>query len=93
MMADIDHQAQMVPVTEQDLRWAAVVTRDRTADDRFVYSVATTGVFCRPSCPSRLARPEHVRFHPTCAGAEQAGYRPCRRCRPTIALTDRQVGP
>lgn len=90
MMAESDDQAVMAG---QDLRWVAVVARDRAADARFVYSVATTGVFCRPSCPSRLAKREHVRFHPTCAEAEQAGFRPCRRCRPTGPLSDREGGP
>jgi AraC family transcriptional regulator of adaptative response/methylated-DNA-[protein]-cysteine methyltransferase len=63
-------------------RWAAVVRRDARADGHFVYSVRTTGVYCRPSCPSRPARREHVGFHDTEADAERAGFRPCRRCRP-----------
>ena len=63
-------------------RWAAVIGRDRTADGHFFYSVSTTGVYCRPSCASRRARREHVRFHLTCADAERAGFRPCKRCRP-----------
>jgi hypothetical protein len=44
-------------------RWAAVIRRDRNADGRFYYSVRTTGVYCRPSCASRLARRENVHFH------------------------------
>ncbi len=63
-------------------RWAAVVARDPTADGTFVFSVASTGVYCRPSCPSRRAKRENVSFHATCAEAEAAGFRPCRRCRP-----------
>ena len=63
-------------------RWAAVVARDRHADGHFVYSVRTTGVYCRPSCASRCARREHVRFHLTSVDAERAGFRPCKRCRP-----------
>jgi AraC family transcriptional regulator, regulatory protein of adaptative response / methylated-DNA-[protein]-cysteine methyltransferase len=63
-------------------RWAAVVRRDRNADGRFYYSVRTTGVYCRPACAARRARRENVRFHSTPAQAEQAGFRPCRRCRP-----------
>ena len=62
--------------------WAAVVARDRAADGRFFYAVATTGVYCRPSCPSRRARRAHVRFYQTTAEAERAGFRPCKRCRP-----------
>ena len=65
-----------------DERWAAVVNRDRTADDAFFYSVATTGVYCRPGCPSRRPRREHVCFHASSEDAERAGFRPCRRCRP-----------
>lgn len=68
--------------TSSDPRWAAVVARDATADGRFFYSVKTTGVYCRPSCGARRPRPEHVAFHATAADAEQAGFRPCRRCRP-----------
>jgi AraC family transcriptional regulator of adaptative response/methylated-DNA-[protein]-cysteine methyltransferase len=64
-------------------RWAAVLRRDPTADDRFVYAVRTTGVYCRPSCPARRARRENVRFHRTTPEAEAAGFRPCRRCRPS----------
>jgi AraC family transcriptional regulator of adaptative response/methylated-DNA-[protein]-cysteine methyltransferase len=68
--------------TERDPRWSAVVARDAAADGSFHYSVRTTGVYCRPSCAARLARPEHVRFHETTADAEAAGFRPCKRCRP-----------
>lgn len=68
--------------TLHDPRWAAVVARDSAADGTFFYSVATTGVYCRPSCAARLARPENVRFHATRADAERAGFRPCKRCRP-----------
>lgn len=68
--------------TSSDPRWAAVATRDPAADGDFVYSVSTTGVYCRPSCPSRRAKPEHVAFHATPAEAERAGFRACKRCQP-----------
>jgi AraC family transcriptional regulator of adaptative response/methylated-DNA-[protein]-cysteine methyltransferase len=68
--------------TENDPRWAAVVTRDRRADGVFYYSVDTTGVYCRPSCGSRRANPKNVRFHRTTTDATRAGFRPCRRCKP-----------
>jgi AraC family transcriptional regulator of adaptative response/methylated-DNA-[protein]-cysteine methyltransferase len=71
-------------------QWAAVMRRDARADGQFFYSVSTTGVYCRPSCPSRQARREHVRFHPSIADAEQAGFRPCRRCRPNQPARTRQ---
>ncbi len=68
--------------TRTDPRWAAVVARDRGADGDFFYSVRSTGVYCRPSCGARTARPENVTFHATAADAERAGFRPCKRCRP-----------
>jgi len=69
-------------------RWAAVVRRDPVADGVFYYSVRTTGVYCRPSCPARLARRENVRFHATGAEAQAAGFRPCKRCRPNGQALD-----
>jgi len=75
-------------ITEHDPRWAAVVARDPEAD--FYYSVKTTGVYCRPSCAARLARPENVRFYLTREDAEQAGFRPCKRCKPDQALPAEQ---
>src|SRR5436305_843620 len=68
--------------TEDDPRWATLVARERPTDVSFYYSVRTTGVYCRPSCTSRLPNPKNVRFHQTAADAERAGFRPCKRCRP-----------
>jgi len=68
--------------TLRDPRWADIVARDLAADGKFVYSVRTTGVYCRPTCPSRLAKPENVAFYATPAQAEHAGFRPCKRCKP-----------
>jgi AraC family transcriptional regulator of adaptative response/methylated-DNA-[protein]-cysteine methyltransferase len=65
-----------------EARWQAVTRRDASADGRFVYAVATTGVYCRPSCPARRARRENVSFYLTPAEAGAAGFRPCKRCRP-----------
>jgi AraC family transcriptional regulator of adaptative response/methylated-DNA-[protein]-cysteine methyltransferase len=77
---------------DDDARWSAVRRRDRAADGAFVYAVRTTGVYCRPSCASRQARRENVTFHATCADAERAGFRPCKRCRPNEAsLAERQA--
>ena len=73
---------KVAAATVNDPRWTAVVARDHAADGTFFYSVKTTGVYCRPSCAARLARPENVRFHATCADAERAGFRPCKRCKP-----------
>lgn len=63
--------------------WRAVQRRDSAYDGRFVYAVRSTGVFCKPSCPSRRALRANVRFFSTTASAEHAGFRACRRCRPT----------
>lgn len=65
-----------------DPRWSRVLARDRSADGAFWYSVATTGVYCRPSCPSRAANPKNVQLHDTLADAKATGFRPCRRCHP-----------
>jgi AraC family transcriptional regulator, regulatory protein of adaptative response / methylated-DNA-[protein]-cysteine methyltransferase len=70
---------------DPDTCWSAVVDRDPNADGRFVYAVRTTGVFCRPSCPSRSKRRENVVFFADNAAAEVAGFRPCKRCRPDRA--------
>jgi AraC family transcriptional regulator of adaptative response/methylated-DNA-[protein]-cysteine methyltransferase len=69
----------------EDPRWQALRSRDRAADGTFVYAVKTTGVFCRPSCPARPAKPANVRFFATGAEAEAEGYRACLRCRPLAA--------
>lgn len=65
-----------------DPRWARIVARDKTADGHLWYSVLTTGVYCRPSCPSRLASPRNVQLHDTLESARATGCRPCRRCNP-----------
>src|SRR6266850_1579358 len=72
--------------------WQAVVRRDRSADDVFVYSVKTTGVYCRPSCAARLAKRENVRFHRAARDAERAGFRACKRCRPNEPSRGEQYG-
>ena len=74
--------AQLAATAENDPRWPSVVARDPRADGTFYYSVTTTGVYCRPACAARLARPENVRFHTTREDAEKAGFRPCKRCKP-----------
>ncbi|HET9836056.1 MAG TPA: methylated-DNA--[protein]-cysteine S-methyltransferase [Rhodanobacteraceae bacterium] len=68
--------------TLEDARWPRVLARDASADGEFFYSVSTSGVYCRPSCPSRGAKPEHVAFHSTAEEARRAGFRPCKRCNP-----------
>ena len=70
--------------TEAD-RWAAVLAKDSQADGAFVYSVRTTGVYCRPNCAARPARRENVAFHDSIEAAQAAGFRPCKRCKPDQA--------
>src|SRR5262245_60705429 len=70
------------PLLDDGTCWRALQRRDRAADGTFVYSVRTTGVYCRPSCAARLPLRRNVAFHKTCADAERAGFRPCKRCRP-----------
>ncbi len=65
-----------------DARWKAVASRDPDADNKFVYSVKTTFVYCRPTCKARLARRENVAFHLTPDEAERKGFRACKRCKP-----------
>lgn len=68
-------------------KWAAVQRRDRALDGSFYYSVRTTGVYCKSSCGARPAR-DNVAFYASCADAERAGYRPCKRCRPNVAVPE-----
>ena len=72
------------PDTDEQ-RWRAVLDRDARCDGAFVYAVRSTGVFCRPSCPSRRAGRAQVSFFAVPEAAVQAGYRPCKRCRPERA--------
>src|SRR5262252_7474429 len=65
-----------------EARWAAVTAHDRAADGTFVYAVRSTGVYCRPSCPSRRPRRERVAFFETPDLARGAGFRACKRCKP-----------
>lgn len=68
-----------------DSRWEAVQARDGASDGQFVFAVSSTGVYCRPSCPSRRPRRDNVQFFGNPQQAEAAGYRPCLRCRPKSA--------
>jgi AraC family transcriptional regulator of adaptative response/methylated-DNA-[protein]-cysteine methyltransferase len=70
------------PSVTEDPRWVAVAARDRRADGAFVYAVRSTGIYCRPSCPSRRPRRDRIEYFPVPAAAVAAGFRPCRRCEP-----------
>jgi AraC family transcriptional regulator of adaptative response/methylated-DNA-[protein]-cysteine methyltransferase len=71
---------------EADACWQAVLARDGSCDRHFVYAVTSTGIYCRPTCPSRRPRRDSVRFFAGPTEAEREGFRPCRRCRPREAL-------
>ena len=73
-------------VSAEEQKWRSLVHRDVRADGSFYYGVKTTGVFCRPSCPSRLPRRSNVLFFASVPEAHAAGFRPCRRCRPEMAV-------
>jgi AraC family transcriptional regulator of adaptative response/methylated-DNA-[protein]-cysteine methyltransferase len=73
-----------------DRRWSAVVKRDSGRDGEFVFAVASTGIYCRPSCPARRPRRENVTFYSRPEQAEKAGFRACLRCRPRSTSGNRQ---
>lgn len=77
--------------TTPESRWAALVRRDPLAANSFVYCVTTTKIFCRPSCPSRLARRANITFRDTATQAAADGFRPCKRCRPAARHDAQQV--
>ncbi|MBW4331328.1 bifunctional DNA-binding transcriptional regulator/O6-methylguanine-DNA methyltransferase Ada [Stakelama sp. CBK3Z-3] len=73
----------------RDAAWTAFAMRDRSADGHVVIAVATTGVYCKPSCPARRPRRENVEFFADCPAARDAGYRACLRCHPDKVARDR----
>jgi AraC family transcriptional regulator of adaptative response/methylated-DNA-[protein]-cysteine methyltransferase len=81
-MKSIAKKDGLAAATLNDPRWQRVLARDASADSQFYFSVKTTGVYCRPSCAARPARPENVAFHATQEDAQRAGFRPCKRCKP-----------
>jgi AraC family transcriptional regulator of adaptative response/methylated-DNA-[protein]-cysteine methyltransferase len=88
-MTMIDRQAT---AAENDSRWEALLSRDPESAADFYYGVRTTGVYCRPTCPSRRPRRANVEFFATRNAAERAGFRPCKRCKPEqAALPERHA--
>lgn len=85
-----EQNAEHAAAVANDPRWAAVLSHDARADGRFFYSVRTTGVYCRPSCAARAARPENIAFHASAEAAERAGFRACKRCKPDQASLPEQ---
>lgn len=70
---------------DSDACYRAILTRDARFDGRLFIGVRTTGIYCRPVCPARTPRRENVTFYPSAAAAQEAGFRPCLRCRPETA--------
>ena len=92
MITTLENPSKSAQVSvADDPRWARVVARDRAADGQFWYSVMTTGVYCRPSCPSRTANPQNVQLHDTLEAAKATGFRPCKRCNPDGPSIDCEI--
>src|SRR5438132_6583532 len=83
----VDNIARLDP----DTAWAAFMRRDRSWDGRVIGAVKTTGIYCKPSCPARRPKREHVEFFASGAEAQAAGYRSCRRCKPDEVGRDREA--
>jgi AraC family transcriptional regulator, regulatory protein of adaptative response / methylphosphotriester-DNA alkyltransferase methyltransferase len=64
-------------------KWQAIIDNDASYNDKFFYAVKTTGIFCKPSCKSRVPKKENVRIFPNVEQALHANFRPCKRCKPT----------
>lgn len=91
-LSDDVFTANRAGCASDEARWAAICARSRDAEGQFYYAVRSTGVYCRPSCPSRRPSRVNVSFHATARDAEAAGFRPCLRCRPTEPpLAERQA--
>lgn len=86
-MNDVAHCRETRELTDAD-RWRAVCDNDADIDDRFVYAVSTTGIYCRPGCRSRRPRRENVVFFDNARAAQAAGFRACKRCRPSAFDVD-----
>jgi AraC family transcriptional regulator of adaptative response/methylated-DNA-[protein]-cysteine methyltransferase len=94
-LTDLRNGRQLINIDWEDLkmtpaqynsdeaRWNAVSKNNSSADGAFYYAVITTGIYCRPSCRSKLPNRSNVEYFTTCDDAEVAGYRACKRCRPT----------
>jgi AraC family transcriptional regulator of adaptative response/methylated-DNA-[protein]-cysteine methyltransferase len=81
------------PDTQESQRWTSVLDKDQQADGTFVYAVKTTGIYCRPSCPSKPAKRQNVEFFDSAALALASGYRACKRCKPDgLSQADERQG-
>lgn len=78
-------QGKEIPVPDMEIYHQALNARDARFDGIFFVGITSTGIYCRPVCPAKVSYPNRRRFFNTAAAAEQAGYRPCLRCRPELA--------
>ena len=91
MSAVVKEQLNFLPDSHES-EWQAVLTKDCRFDGQFVFAVSSTGIYCRPSCPSRRPHRDRVSFFPLPEAAEQAGFRACLRCHPRdVRVVDPQV--
>jgi AraC family transcriptional regulator of adaptative response/methylated-DNA-[protein]-cysteine methyltransferase len=90
-LAVMDAQRIGSPIMNAREMWEAVLRRDAAADEKFVYAVSSTMIYCRPTCASRRPRRENVRFFATAEAAERAGYRACLRCQPAGENAQRKI--
>jgi AraC family transcriptional regulator of adaptative response/methylated-DNA-[protein]-cysteine methyltransferase len=83
--SSMNTQTEFAPMNvTAEQAWQKVLARDAAADGAFVYAVGSTGIYCRPSCPSKRPIRQVVSFYPSPAEARAAGFRACRRCRPDV---------
>lgn len=88
MTGDMPTEVSPEVPLDDEARWNIALAKDRRFDGAFVTGVHSTGIYCRPSCPARPPRRENVSFYATPADAEEAGLRPCLRCRPEAVSRD-----
>jgi AraC family transcriptional regulator of adaptative response / DNA-3-methyladenine glycosylase II len=79
------HHIPAMTLPPEDICYRALKTRDPALDGRIFVGVTSTGIYCRPICPARTPKLQNVRFYPSAAAAQEAGFRPCLRCRPEIS--------
>src|SRR6478735_10604379 len=84
-------RAPMMPAVSDNEAWEAFERRDRRLDGRIIGAVKTTGIYCKPSCPARRPKREHVEFFADAKAARDAGYRACLRCKPDEVGRDREA--
>ena len=83
-METTDFDATKAAYSTDSARWAALEARDPASAGSFIYAVKTMGVYCRPTCPGRLAKRENVEYFDDVESAAENGYRACKRCRPVV---------